>query len=166
MLLDANAAILETIGRDAVGTSRTTLALAVVRPGDDLLAWACMGDSHLFRVRDGLVEALGAPDPGDRTFFLGHAGEDRDSLRGKYRADVIALGGTRAVVLATDGLSEEGIGVDDPAGAVGERISRAEAALPDLRALEAARGLAACAVDSHRTRRSGDNVATAVAWLG
>jgi hypothetical protein len=166
MLLDANAAILETIGRDVVGTSRTTLALAVVRPGDDLLAWACMGDSHLFRVRDGLVEALGAPDPGDRTFFLGHAGEDRDSLRGKYRADVIALGGTRAVVLATDGLSEEGIGVDDPAGAVGERISRAEAALPDLRALEAARGLAACAVDSHRTRRSGDNVATAVAWLG
>jgi hypothetical protein len=56
--------------------------------------------------------------------------------------------------------------VDDPAGAVGERISRAEAALPDLRALEAARGIAACAVDSHRTRRSGDNVATAVAWLG
>jgi serine/threonine protein phosphatase PrpC len=166
MRLDANAAILENIGRDAVETSRTTLTLAVVRPDDDLLAYACMGDSLLFGVHHDRVEALGTPGPGDRTFFLGYAGEDRDSLYGKYRADTIALGTACAVVLATDGLSEEGIGVDDPAGAVGERVSRAESAPSDVRALEAARGLAACAVDSHRTRRSGDNVATAVVWLG
>jgi len=166
MLLDANLAILKNMGIDAVETSRTTLTLAVVRPGDDLLAWASIGDSHLFRVGEDGVEALGAPEPGERIFFVGYPGEDPDSLRGKYRADTIALGGTRAVVLATDGLSEEGIGVDDPAAAVGERVSRAEAALPDLRALEAARGIADCAVDAHRTRRSGDNVATAVVWLG
>ena len=165
VLLDANAAILMNMGRDAVEASRTTLVLAIARPGDDLLAYACMGDSLLFRVGEDRVEALGAPGPGDRTFFLGYAGEDRESLRGKYRADAIALAGTRAVVLATDGLSEEGIGVGDPAAAVLECISRAEAALPDLRALDAARGLAACALDSHRTRRSGDNIATAVGWL-
>jgi hypothetical protein len=124
-----------------------------------------MGDSHIFDVRpDGVIE-LGAV--GDaRIAFLGHPTEDRSRLRRKYRADVTALGDSRALVLATDGLSEPGIGVTNPAAAIAACTADCERRQPDLRPLGMARGLAERALEAQRAQRAGDNVATAVAWLG
>ena len=81
------------------------------------------------------------------------------------RADVIPLEGVRAIVLATDGLSEQGIGVADPGAAVAEALHQAEATAPELRAACAARRVAERALASHREQRSGDNLACAVVWI-
>ncbi len=162
-LLDWNDAILERVARGEAEGARTTLALAVIRPADDLLAYASMGDSHVFQVRgDGVIDL--APR-GGTPHFLGNLAEDHESLKGRYAAGVTTLAGTRAVVLATDGLSERGIGVADPAQACAEVVTLAARAKPDLRALETARSLAEYALESHRAHRAGDNVATAVVWI-
>jgi hypothetical protein len=74
------------------------------------------------------------------------------------------LSGTHAVVLVTDGLSERGIGVAEPEKAVAECAEAAARGKPDLQPLAVARGLVERALAEHRRNRSGDNVATAVAW--
>ena len=68
-------------------------------------------------------------------------------------------------MLATDGLSEKGIGVADPGAAVAEALREAGSAEPDLQALHAARGVARRAMEAHRKQRAGDNIAVAVLWL-
>jgi hypothetical protein len=152
-----------TGGRD---TSRTTLSVALVRPADDLLAWASIGDSHVFAVGADGAEDLALY--GDTTnAFLGHPAETRDSLDLKLSREVRPLRGLRAVVLASDGLSERGIGVAQPATAVAEAVQRAAKAAdgrPDRLALEAARGIVDVALDAQRRQRAGDNVAVAV-WM-
>jgi serine/threonine protein phosphatase PrpC len=165
VLLDLNNAVLASVGRGGGQSTRTTLAVAVVRPGEDLLAFFSMGDSHIFEVSPDGVTELGAV--GDAHIaFLGHSAEDRSRLRRKYRADVTARGDSRALVLATDGLSEPGIGVTNPAAAIAACAADCESGHPDLRPLEIARGLVERALEAQRAQRAGDNVATAVAWLG
>jgi hypothetical protein len=68
-------------------------------------------------------------------------------------------------VLATDGLSERGIGVDEPERAVREAVEEAALAPPARRPLAAARALLERACGAHRRRVSGDNAACAVVWL-
>ena len=97
--------------------------------------------------------------------FLGFASETARSLAGKHAAGVQVLSGTRAVVLVTDGLSEKGIGVAVPELAVAEVVEAAQRDKPELRPLVAARGIVERALAEHRRHRSGDNVASAVAWL-
>jgi serine/threonine protein phosphatase PrpC len=161
---EVNAAILERVALGGVATARSTLALALLRPGDDLLAFASLGDSHVFQVTAGDVRGLGAQrERGSR--FLGFASETAQSLAGKHAAGVQALSGTRAVVLVTDGLSEKGIGVAVPELAVAEVFEAARRGKPELRPLAAARGIVERALAEHRRHRSGDNVASAVAWL-
>jgi Protein phosphatase 2C len=163
LLLDLNTRILALVASGASEGARTTLALAVASPGQDALAWLSMGDSHLFRVTAAEAHELGRAD--GPVAFLGWAAEDRASLPGKYRAGIEPLAGTRALVLASDGLSERGIGVDDPPRAAAEAVGAAACARPELRALEAARGLAERALEAQRSQGAGDNVATAVAWI-
>jgi hypothetical protein len=69
------------------------------------------------------------------------------------------------VVLATDGLSEQGVGVTDPAAVVCDAVTAGAPAAADLRALETARGVAERSNAAHRQNPSGDNVGVAVAWL-
>ncbi len=165
VLQECNAAILDCVSRGGSETSRTTLIFALLRPRDDLLAFASMGDSHLFHA--GAIEVVDlAFDAKRQGFFLGFPAETRESLRERSVYACESLRGTRALVLATDGFSERGIGVDHPEAVVAECVAAAASAGPPLRALEAARGVAEQAVAAQRRQRSGDNVATATAWLG
>lgn len=157
----AHAAILDRAAREGSLESRTTLAFALVRAREDWLAWASVGDSHVFHV--GAAETVELALPGhEPVHFLGSPSHTLETL--EIRSDSQALGATRALVLATDGLSEHGIGVDSPHAAVLAAVAHAESAKPELRALVAARHLLEQALSAQRRHRSGDNVATALYW--
>jgi serine/threonine protein phosphatase PrpC len=162
-LCDANAEILrEQVGL-AARTSRTTLCLAVALPRRGVLLHASVGDSHLFRVDGrGAVDLSGRTGP---TSFLGQREETPDRLATHCRLGMEPLAGTRALVLCSDGLSEKGIGVDDPAAAVAAAVEEAAQAPPPLRPSTLARRVGERALDAQQRHRAGDNVAVAVAWL-
>lgn len=139
----------------------TTLSLAVIRQREGCWAWCCVGDSHAFRVDAAAAHDLGLrTDESRRGYFLGKPPESwhRDATSLGFEP----LGDTRAVVLASDGLSENGIGLDDPAAAVFEAVTAAREIEPGRRNQWLARELAERANASHRKRRSGDNISTAV----
>jgi serine/threonine protein phosphatase PrpC len=146
--------------------SCTTLAFALVLPGEGSILYASVGDSHVYRVaQDGTVRDLAA-HPAAKKFFLGQSEAGAELLSARGTIDVAPLAGARALVLATDGLTERDIGVEDPEAAVREAIQQAAGAEPpDRRPLEAARGLLERACAAHRRGRSGDNAACAVVWL-
>jgi serine/threonine protein phosphatase PrpC len=162
-LADLHAEIVGLAGSGGNPEARTTLAFALARPGEDLLALASVGDSHVF-----VADARGAADlahrEGARPAYLGSPSLEPDDLAARCVLAAGPLAGAHAIVLATDGLSEEGIGVDAPDAAVLDALAHAATARPDLRPLEAARTLVERALASHRRRRSGDNVAAAV-WM-
>jgi hypothetical protein len=162
-LADANAAIRGEAPPDA-GRPRTTLTLAVARPEEDALLFACVGDSLLFRAGAEGVEEL-APPAEAEGFFLGHGPESADSLEKKVRLGCVPLAGTRALVAVTDGLSERHVGVDDPPAAVADALAVAAGARAALRPATLARDLCERALTAHRRNPSGDNVAAAVLWL-
>jgi serine/threonine protein phosphatase PrpC len=151
-------------GRGGNPDARTTLALALARPGEDLLLFASVGDSHVFSAR--ASDAVDLAQRGDaRPAFLGSPSLAPEALVASALIGSAPLAGARALALATDGLSEQGIGLAAPETAVSEVLTRAARASSDLRPLEAARGLVECALASHRAQRSGDNVATAFLLL-
>jgi serine/threonine protein phosphatase PrpC len=75
------------------------------------------------------------------------------------------LDDVRAIVLATDGLSEVGIGLADPAAAVAEIVAGAASRAADLRPLETAREVVEAALAAHRENQAGDNAAAGVVWF-
>ncbi|MCZ6783444.1 MAG: protein phosphatase 2C domain-containing protein [Proteobacteria bacterium] len=171
-LLSANVAILADAAERKLPTGPTTLSLALLRPGDDLLLHACMGDSHVFRAVSGggavHIEDLGWGHRDKRqTFFLGYGQENRERLEGKSRVGCIRLAQTRAVVLVTDGLSEKGIGVTDPAAAVEAEVVGVGTGEtdPELRPLELCKAVVGVALDAQRANQAGDNAACAVVWV-
>jgi serine/threonine protein phosphatase PrpC len=162
----ANEQIRAAAGRGGRRLSRTTLAFARLEPQAGRLYWASIGDSHVFHAADGVLDlahAHGHDHPSEGgTFFLGVTDESETSLAAKCRIGEERLAGTQALVLATDGLSERGLGVDEPEDAVGAAV-QAVAELPAAeRAAALARGVVEAALGAHRRRRSGDNVAAAV----
>lgn len=165
-LASANAAVLRVAEAAARPPAPTTLAFALVRPGDGIVLHASIGDSHVF-----LLDGRGASDVGwsqtreGRPRFLGFEPETPDALRPQCHVACRPAAGLRACVLATDGLSEHGIGVADPAAAASRAVDAAAGEAPDLRPLAACRGLAEIALDAQRRQHAGDNVATAVVWL-
>jgi serine/threonine protein phosphatase PrpC len=144
--------------------SRTTLALALVRPEQDLVVTASVGDSHLFQVLDERVLDFGG-SRSRRGFFLGQESVAASMLERDARIALHPVAGTLALVAATDGLSEEDIGVADPAAAVRAATAGVGAELPARRAIAAARALVETALAAHRENGAGDNVSAAVAWL-
>jgi hypothetical protein len=77
-----------------------------------------------------------------------------------------SLGDLRAIVLATDGLSEPGIGVKDPAQSVFGVVSDVEVDAPvDRRATDTCRAIAETAMRAHRRQKAGDNMGCSVIWL-
>jgi serine/threonine protein phosphatase PrpC len=160
-LFDANRAV----RRESAGRApRTTVSFGLVLRDPLRLLHAAVGDSHVFVA--GPEGAREVAPVGAERGFLGVPLESPAALARLARIGAEPLAGVRAVVLATDGLSERGVGVADPAAAVAEAVRRAERARGGSPALEAARGLAECALTAQRRRRSGDNVAVAVLWLG
>ena len=166
-LWEAHMAVRRAAQRPDRQGSRTTLALALVRNDAERIYVASVGDSHVFRVTAEATEDLAeAGRPCAPRFFLGSESLTEDALDEAAVSDEASVSGVRAVALATDGLSERGVGVADPAAAVGEAVATAAAAAPDLRALETARGVAERSNAAHRENPSGDNVGVAVVWLG
>lgn len=165
VLEDANRAILGERGaRDEGYGPRTTLALALVRPAEGQLFYAALGDSRLYVADAEGVRDVGAPPAGGAA-FLGQDAAAGAALAARAAVGQLPLAGLRAVVLASDGLTQPGIGVDDPCGAIAQALGAAAGEPAPLRPLAAARGLAERACAAHRRRRSGDNVACAVVWL-
>jgi hypothetical protein len=146
------------------GHCRSTLALALLLPDDDLLGYASLGDSHVFRLGASESVDIGA-HPDALCGFIGNPADDLDSLAANSAIGIETLGDTRAVVLATDGISTPGIGVDIPEYAVFECAAHVERFAPELRALELARTIADAALAAHRRHRAGDNFAAAVGYV-
>ena len=145
--------------------ARTTLALALVRPAQDLLAFASVGDSQVFAAeRRRVLELTLAPSEPALSCVLGRERWSAAHLADRSLAGSRSLAATRAVVLATDGLSERGVGVEDPRAAVAEAVEAAVREARGAAACEAARRLLETALAAHRRNPSGDNVAVAVVW--
>ncbi|HEX9814416.1 MAG TPA: protein phosphatase 2C domain-containing protein [Myxococcota bacterium] len=157
-------ALVSRVSQGVRGHSRTTLALALTLPGEDLLAFASVGDSHIFRVCPNEVVDLGSHSEGLRC-FLGNPADDLAALARNSVVGVEPIANTRAVILATDGISEPGIGVDVPEFSVSECAIGADRFAPELRPLELARKVSEAALAAHRRQRAGDNIATAVNYL-
>lgn len=155
-----------------VAPAPTTLSLALVRPREGWLLHASVGDSHVFLAGAGAPEAPGARDLGWATtgrrgcYFAGESYEGGELAADQWVAGREGLAGVRAVVLASDGLSELRIGVEDPAAAVSEAVAGAADLAPERRALETARAVTESALTAHRRNRSGDNICTAAVWIG
>jgi serine/threonine protein phosphatase PrpC len=168
----ANAAIRDHITRGGRRLSRTTLAFGLVRPADGWIRFASIGDSHVFHDAPGGVLDLAHAQSHDpihghdgNTYFLGWVDETQASLASKCHVGEEPLVHTRALVLVTDGLSERGVGVDEPEEAVAEAVHAAAAQPAPERAGALARGVVEAALAAHKKRRSGDNVAAAAVWL-
>ncbi len=142
--------------------SRTTLTLALIDPRTRVCSYATLGDSHLFAIEESGVREVAPCEKSG--VFLGDAAVN-EKLADHCRLGCFELAGVRALALVTDGLSEEGIGVVDPAAALAE-VARSAAREPaPLRPLALARGVCEAALGAHRRQHSGDNVACAAAWL-
>jgi len=142
----------------------TTLAFALARPSEDVLACACVGDSHVLAARGGEVRDLGWASLGAHEFphFLGTPEESWH--RANTALCCVQLAGIEALALATDGLSEQGIGVVDPTAALADalRAARGIEVRAVCRAQRAARELVEIALSAQRRNRRGDNVAVAL----
>lgn len=166
-LMAANRAILEVAGRNQLPPAPTTFVVALVRPEDDLLMHLSVGDSHLFAVEGGYAIELGGREASWKfTPFLGYE-EARPELLDEYaKVGIRRLTDLRAVVLATDGLSEPGIGVADPPTTVQAAVSHVALEAPeDRRAVDTCRSVVETAMHAHRRQKAGDNMACSVLWL-
>jgi (2Fe-2S) ferredoxin/serine/threonine protein phosphatase PrpC len=160
-LVDLNELVLAL--HDEAERSRTTLALALARPAENLLVTAAAGDSLLFVVRaDGATELPRPRQP----LFLGQQSVRPSVLERHVAIATQTLGDPLALVAATDGLCEDGIGVADPRETVAGAVARGRAYAAGTRAGAVARALVEAALDAHRAHGAGDNVTAAVAWLG
>ncbi|MCP3986810.1 MAG: protein phosphatase 2C family protein [bacterium] len=164
-LCDANLDILRERTQGLNLESETTLVATLIRPETRDLLYACVGDSHLFVAGRGGVHELGAR-PGRPTPFLGARKESPDTLHTRCQLGRHDLTDALAVVCVTDGLSERGIGVEDPASAIGEAVAAAAEQPAEVRAMHLARDVCERACEAHRSHSAGDNVAAAVAWVG
>jgi len=162
-IVDLNHAALQAADPGNLELPRTTLALAVLRPREARLAYLSVGDSHIFALEPERVREI-APAVPRQIAYLGNPGHDTRALGPALRVGSAPLSAPCGVVLATDGLSERGIGVADPAAAVAAAAASARTAEPALRPLVLARDLAERALAAQRRQRAGDNVATAVIW--
>jgi serine/threonine protein phosphatase PrpC len=155
--------ILTEAERCALPPSPTTLSLALLRPDDDLLLCASVGDSHTFWTRDALPLDLGwaALEAGPPAYLgqpTGLEAEDRRTITCE------SLAQTRALVLVTDGFSEEGIGHDAPANALHSIQTRSLACEHERRPVETCRGVAESALSIQQKNNAGDNLSCAV-WI-
>jgi len=166
-LMSSNRAILEIAARNQLPPAPTTFVLALIRPADDLLLHLSVGDSHLFAVDSEKALDLGGRDPSLKfTPFLGYEEARADTIEQYSKIGVRSLAEIRAVVLATDGLSEPGIGLQDPARAVLGAVSRAELDSPaDRRAVDTCRSVVEVSMRAHRAQKAGDNMGCSVVWL-
>jgi hypothetical protein len=143
--------------------SRTTFSLALARPAEKLLVATSVGDSHLFVATPaGVREIL---QKTRKITVLGHERWTASQTERAARFDVCPLDDVDALVAVTDGISESGIGVEDPLAVVTVAVTTARAADRTVRAQLLARAIVDAGVAAHVANRAGDNVSAGVAWL-
>ena len=163
VLHDCGKAVLRRAAETGVMPAPTTLSLALVRPGESALGWISMGDSHIFCADTQGIEELGWACLGrEDRYFVGYAAASRNGMRDRSIAGYRELGETRALLLATDGLSETNIGVDCPSQAVADAMAASETCTLETRALTLAETLGRTAMAAHVAHRAGDNIGCAV----
>lgn len=165
--VEINVEILKDAARVGVAPPGSTLSIAVARPGENRLLHAAIGDSPLYEVsRAGRLAELGFEAESEvRTRYLGHQTETRESIREKCAIGSRSLDDVRAIVIASDGLTEVGIGLVDAGSAVAQIVAESADREPDLRPLDTARAVVEAALASHREKRAGDNAVSGVLWL-
>jgi serine/threonine protein phosphatase PrpC len=163
----ANHAVLAQAAALGLPPAPTTFAFALWRRSEGVVHGASVGDSHVFFCGEQTTRDMteGVSRERRRSEFLG-----RGVLTEAGAADVVHVETTSvrpltAVVVASDGLSERGIGVEDPPAEVHQALSRGRQADPELRPLAAAKAVAAAALAAHRRQAAGDNIACGVVLL-
>ncbi len=172
-LVHLNAAILTHRDRGEKGLFRTTLALALLRPAQDAIHFLSIGDSHLFHVTEkGTTDLAWARSSDGERYYLGDCAETHESLAKKLVVGTQRMKGTLAIVAATDGISERGIGLDRPDIFVAQSVARAHAAASNespersgASVLALTREIAEATLTTHRQHKAGDNLALAVSLL-
>jgi len=162
----ANHAVLAEAAERQLPPAPTTLSLALVRPREGIALLATVGDTLLYSIRKSEAPAIQdhCRSDGDarHRYFLGYEQESAASLREKATVECVPLAGLDAIVIVTDGLSEVGIGVSDPAAATLEVVRESSEATRDRRPAQIARSLTEVALAAQAANQSGDNVACAV----
>jgi len=162
-LLAINLAILAEAERCKLPPSPTTLCIALIRPEEDLLLHASVGDSHIYWTREGAPIDIGwAAHHEGPPSYIGYPQTPEREARREIACET--LSGTRSLVLVTDGFSEEGIGHPTPATELHAIQTRSLSGPRDLRPVETARGVAESTLAIQRKHRAGDNLACAV-WI-
>ncbi|MCP4039885.1 MAG: protein phosphatase 2C domain-containing protein [bacterium] len=158
---EINLAIFAEADRCALPPSPTTLCFALLRPAEKLLLHASIGDSHIFWTRDDApVDLAWAAHNGSHPTYIGRK-RDLD-LASACTIACEPLEASRAVVLVTDGFSEDGIGHAAPADVLAEIQSSTLVQDARLRPVETCRGVAESAMAIQRKNRAGDNIGCAV----
>ena len=143
---------------------RSTLAFAMLRRPERVLVAASLGDSHLFLVtQSGHCFDLGwarrrAPN------FLGQRDMDPARLRRSIALTTRPCRDLLAIVAATDGVSETGIGLPNPAAAVERAVKQARRKPLSQRSGVAAAELAEAARAAQERNCAGDSIAVGVMW--
>lgn len=145
--------------------ARTTLSLILLRRPEERVLACSIGDSHVFRVGADRCDDLAWPRDAERQFLGSGSLLDGDPLRALCFSANPAKGCV-ALVAATDGLSEPGIGVADPVQLVRGAIAEIDALPRDRRAAAGAKRIVDEACETQHQNGAGDNIAVAVAWCG
>ena len=165
--LDAIAAANNAIIRDSMKHgklhSHTTLAFALVRPAENFIGYASLGDSLVFQVTPRQTFDHSWSDP--KAHYLGSDSESADSLRETCICGTLPVDNTLAMVLATDGVSYPSIGVADPVATVNDAVKDATQAPEDQRAQQAAQTILNETMAAQIKNEAGDNIAAAIAWI-
>lgn len=163
VLVEINAKIRSAAEGFGLPPAPTTLSFVLIRPADEYLAHASVGDSHTYYSRPGDVCDFGwAADRREAPHYLGDLPDAAADMRCEVAAQ--ALGDLESVVLVTDGFSEQGIGLAQPLATLEEIVAAHRPEAPDRRATEICRATCDAALASQRKNRAGDNIACAV-WV-
>ena len=156
-------AVLERAAEIGVPPAPSTLSVALARPDLDTLFWLSAGDSHVFLTEQGYTRDVGWSSLGHkRAYYLGYEAATREAMESTFVWGSIPLSALSAVVLATDGLSESGIGFPNPSAAIEESAENTAHQPSDVRPLEFAKHLSYATLKIHQKHRAGDNLACAI----
>ncbi len=156
-------AVLARAAEIGVPPAPSTLSIALARPDEGILFWLSAGDSHVFLVEERATRDVGWPSLGHkRAYYLGYEAATHTGMKGTFACGSASLSNLCAVMLATDGLSEPGIGFPDPEAAVHQAAAETAQSDVETRPLEFVKQLSHATLEIQRKQRAGDNLACAV----
>lgn len=163
----ANHAVLAEAARRHLPPAPTTLAFALWRRREGVVHAASVGDSHVFLCADRATRDVteGVPAERRKRDFLGRGALGEEAAAAFVHVESVSVRSLQALVLASDGLSEQGIGVEDPSGEVHRALALGRRSEPELRPLAVAKAVAAVALGAQRRQAAGDNIACGVVLL-